>query len=154
MVLIENLDKNLEIFPLSEKVKAKIIDIRSNVLSSISNIYGNEAFDKIQLLKQMGENASIEKKKQSLQLLKEFDSKARELNWDQDFYSELTQLIDYINTSENRQEKSSLDINLPVPSVVMKYHTHPEGHQHSHSHHVDEHSHEYMHEHNIEHNHE
>lgn len=161
VLLLEMLDKNIEKSKLDEKAKSIIAALRQSVLDSISSIYGSDAYDRIQVLKKMGKNASIEDKRKSLDLVREFDEKAQELSFGSDFNEKLKELITHINTVENRTNevvKNTQDIK--IPTVKLMYHTHPQGmehsHSHDHTHHDHEHNdltHEQMHQLGIEHSH-
>ena len=163
IMLIEMLDKNIAISNLNTKSKDMISELRASALDSISKIYGEDVFDRIQVLKKMGLNASNDDKKKSLALVKEFDEKAQELKFSDDFNKKLEELINYQNTIENRTVETQVDIPISIPVVTLKYHTHPQKlenivpvdtQKHSRERTVDDpHSHEYMHEHGMEHAH-
>ena len=161
VLLLEMLDKNLEKSELDKKAKSMIVTLRQSVLDSISSIYGSDAYERIQVLKKMGKNASIEDKRKSLDLVREFDEKAQALNFGSVFNEKLNELINHINTVENRiNEVDKNTQEVKIPTVKLMYHTHPEGMEHSHSHdhchHDHEHdglTHEQMHQLGIEHSH-
>ena len=123
-------------------------------------IYGKDAYNRIQILKEMGLDASVEDKRKSLDLVKEFDEKAQELKFSSEFDEKLDELINYINKKENRTKEYNNNIKeIKIPVITLKYHTHP--HEHSHNNtdvseheHNHYHTHEEMHEKGIEHTHQ
>jgi len=154
IMLIEMLDKNLSASDLKPEAKEMILDLRKSVIDSISEIYGEDAFDRIQVLKKMGSNPSVEDKRKSLKLVREFDEKAKELKFDDNFNKKLENLVNYLNVIENRTEEAQINVDISVPTVTLMYHTHPQHEEHSHKHtNTDSHNHDYMHEHGIEHTH-
>lgn len=158
VLLLETLDKNLSISDIDDETKSRILGLRKNVMNSISDIYGEDAFDRIQKLKKMGSNASVEDKRASLNLVKEFDEKAQELVFADEFNEKLQNLVDYINRKENRTTETRNDDSVKAPVVTLKYHTHPQNMEHDHNHEHDHHhhndlSHEQMHERGINHSH-
>ena len=138
VLLVEMLDKNLAESDSALEVKNRVLRLRNKVLNSICDIYGVDAFERIQKLKTMGSNANIEDKRASLRLMKEFDEKAQELVFGSDFNEELENLVNYINQKENRTAVSKDETSFQVPVVTLKYHTHSQeissGHNHNHEH--------------------
>ena len=160
VIMLELLDKNLENSNLDEKTKLNLKDLRAMVIGSIEKIYGKDAYNRIQILKEMGLDASVEDKRKSLDLVKEFDEKAQELKFSSEFDEKLDELINYINKKENRTKEYNNNIKeIKIPVITLKYHTHP--HEHSHNNtdvseheHNHYHTHEEMHEKGIEHTHQ
>lgn len=157
VMLLEMLDKNMPAANLTGKSQEMLTELRKSVLNSISKIYGDDAYDRIQILKKMGLDASTENKRKSLELVKEFDEKAQELTFSEDFNKKLEELINYQNEIENRTKEVQMDSSLSAPVVTLKYHTHAQEHDHDHAPKYtakSPHSHEEMHEHGIPHTHE
>jgi len=155
-LLLDLLDKKLTTTKLDRSKKALISNMRKSIIDSISSVYGVDAYTRIQKLKMMGPNASIEDKKASLNLLQEFDNIARDLDFGRDFYKNLDKLLKYQETTGIDLENSLTRALEHFPKVILHYHTHPQGsthshHEHSHPH---THTHEEMHRYGIEHTHD
>ena len=157
-IMLDILDKSIKTSSLPEEEQTLVLEMRDTVLRSISSIYGEDAYARIQKLKMMGSDASIEDKRASLNILQEFDSKAKELDFGREFYENLDKLIKHKETFGTDIDEAFTGTETRIPPVVLAYHTHPQEamhtHEHTHTHeHEDEHSHEYMHTHGIPHTH-
>lgn len=159
VIMLDLLDKKISSSELTEDEKLLVMNMRASVFDTISSIYGKDAYSRIQKLKMMGKDASIEDKRASLRLLEEFDQKAKDLDFGEDFYNNLNKLLKHSETFGTDIQEAFTERTASVPVVKLSYHTHPQNvehiHPHEHTHeHTHEYSHEYMHEHGIAHTHD
>ena len=151
VILLDLLDKSISSAKLNKDEKHLVLSMRQAVLSSINSVYGDDAYNRIKTLKMMGKDASTEDKRASLELMKDFDNKAKDLNFGDNFYKNLDKLLKHKETLGTEIEDAFTDKIMKTPPVMLRYHTHPQMSEQTHEH---IHTHDYMHQHGIPHTHQ
>ena len=107
------------------------------VNNSLDGIYGKDTVKRILELSDIGDNPTLEQKQASVRLIEEFDNKAKELTFTEEFEKELQDLIDSENIRLGKTiENTGVGLQSSV-EIKLAYHTHAhqhEGHVHDHHH--------------------
>ena len=108
------------------------------VNNSLDGIYGKDTVKRILELSDIGDNPTLEQKQASVRLIEEFDNKAKELTFTEEFEKGLQNLIDSENIRLGKTiENTGVGLQSSV-EIKLAYHTHAhqhEGHVHDHHHH-------------------
>lgn len=136
--LLKQLKEQLENVKNPE-TKEQIENLLEMVSSSLDDIYGKDTVKRILDLSDIGLEPTLEEKRASVKLIEEFDGKAKELNFSEEFKEGLKNLIE----SENiRLGKTIENTGVGIQSsfeIKLSYHTH--------AHHAEEHHHHHHHDH-------
>lgn len=135
ILLMEQLEKNIN----SEK-DPLCRELFTILKRDIDSIYGENTYERVISLSRTGKSITLEQKRASLNLIKEFDEKSKPLTLSKDFTEKLNQYIENKNIEENRTIENT-GIGMKDAFVLkIAYHTHPhnqsnELNEHHHHHH-------------------
>ena len=122
----------------NQQTKNQIEKLFVMVNNSLDGIYGKDTVKRILELSDIGDNPTLEQKQASVRLIEEFDNKAKELTFTEEFEKELQDLIDSENIRLGKTiENTGVGLQSSV-EIKLAYHTHAhqhEGHVHDHHHH-------------------
>lgn len=118
-----------------------IKDLVRIVETTIKDIYGNDIFERVDKISQMGRKVSLENQKMALNFLIEIDCISKDLKFSSEFEEKLTKLIEKQNAIEDRTEIAEKSYIKPNRLIKVFYpdheHTmdHLNGKPHTHDHH-------------------
>ena len=150
IILAEQAKRNLEKSNLSNEDKKEVLEMIQIAKNKVDETFGEGTYNQLVKISSMGENPTLEEKRESNRVLKEIDAKAKSFNLGEEFNMKLKTLVDKLHVkfhdehphehhhheSEQQQENS----------IKIIYHSHGPNGEHTHEHHH-EHVHEQEHQH-------
>ncbi len=140
LILLDQIKEN-KTNPKYKETEEDIDEIVEIAKQTIKGIYGDDIFDRVQALSQMGRKVSLENQRMALNFLIEIDCVSKDLKFPDEFEEKLSKLID----KQNDIEKRTIDTEQPdkKTSRIIKVfypdheHTldHINGTPHTHEHH-------------------
>lgn len=156
IILTEQAQRNLEKSDLSAEDKKEVQEMLKIAKDKVDETFGEGTYNQLVKISSMGENPTLEEKRESNRILKEIDSKARSFNFGEEFNVRLKNLVDRLHIKfhdehphqhhHHEHEHEHQHDN----SIKIIYHSHGPNGEHIHEH---EHHHEHQHEHQHRHNH-
>lgn len=135
VLLLDRVKQQLNSCSFDSSSKSQIENLVSILESKIDNIYGKNTYERIMQLSKIGSNPTLEQKKASIALIREFDEKAQLLSLNGEFEDGLKALIESANKQENKTIPNPGKGLLGGIDLKLAYHTHPQEDVHHHHHH-------------------
>lgn len=131
VLFMEQLEKIIKHGPNTDALAFELLGI---LKKDIDAIYGQNTYEKIIKLSNIGTNPTVEEKQASVKLISELDSKGKELVLSEEFKQKLAKYIDLKNEQENRTLKNEGVGIKEGFALKLSYHTHAHNHETHHSH--------------------
>lgn len=135
VLLLDRIKQQLKTQNLNNSVKSQVESLVSLVETKINKIYGEQTYNRIMQLSNIGTNPTIEQKKASVALIQEFDQKSQLLSLKGDFEEGLQKLIEYANQTEGKSIPNKGKGLTGNVDLKLAYHTHPHAQEQVHHHH-------------------
>lgn len=135
VLLLDRIKQQLKTQDINPSVKLQTEDLISILEEKIDKIYGENTYNRIMSLSNIGSNPTLEQKRASVALIQEFDQKAELLSLNDEFEEKLQKLIDCANLEEGKtlpNQGKGLSGNI---DLKLAYHTHPHSQEIVHHHH-------------------
>jgi len=151
IILAEQAKRNLDKSNLSDVDKQEVKEMVQIVQDKIDEVFGEGTYDKLIEVANMGENPTLEQKKESNRILKEIDSKAKRFEFGEEFNERLNALVEKQHIKFHHEHEhvhhhhEHEHVHEEDQNINILYHMHgPNGeHIHEHEH---EHEHEHVHQ--------
>ena len=152
IILAEQAQRNLEKSDLSAEDKKEVQEMIQIAKDKVDETFGEGTYNQLVKISNMGQNPTLEQKRESNRILKEIDSKARSFNFGEEFNTRLQNLVEKLHIKFHdehpHQHHHHEHEHQHENSIKIIYHSHgPNGE------HIHEHEHEHQHQHQHRHNH-
>ncbi len=135
ILLLDRVKAQLKTQNLDDNSKKQVENLIGIIECAVDKIYGNNTYDRIMKLSNIGPNPTLEQKRASIALIQEFDAKSQVLDFGEEFENNLKALIEYQNKAENKTVVNTGKGLIGDVGLKLSYHTHAQEETHHHHHH-------------------
>lgn len=135
VLLLDRVKQQLKTQNINSSVKLQTEELISILEGKIDKIYGENTYNRIMRLSNIGSNPTLEQKRASVALIQEFDQKAQQLSLSGEFEEKLQKLIDCANLEEGKTLPNQGKGLSGSVDLKLAYHTHPHSQEIAHHHH-------------------